>query len=134
MLIPNPSLFTTVFWQSVNQTHNAFVNYSNRNASQPTPTSQILQGYLGAVVSSVGIAVGLNEAVKRANVTAAARMMLFRFVPYPAVATASTCNMLLMRRMELETGIYVKSADGKVHGLSQAAAEEAIVQVPLYGC
>ena len=129
MLLPNPSLLSTVFWQAINQTHNAFVNYSNRNASQPTPISKILQGYGGAVASSVTIAVGLNQLVKRANVTPAVRTMLTRFVPYPAVATASTCNMLLMRRMELETGIYVRSADGKIHGLSQAAAKEAIFQV-----
>lgn len=129
MLLPNPSLASTVFWQAINQTHNAFVNYNNRNASQPTPVSKILQGYAGAVVSSVSIAVGLNQAVKRANVSAGVRTMLSRFVPYPAVATASTCNMLLMRRMELETGIFVKSADGKVHGLSQEAAREAIFQV-----
>jgi sideroflexin-5 len=43
MLWPNPTLFSTVFWQSINQTHNAFVNYNNRNASQPTPVSKILQ-------------------------------------------------------------------------------------------
>ena len=37
--------------------------------------------------------------------------------------------MYLMRRNELDTGIDVKSADGKVHGLSQTAAKEAITQV-----
>lgn len=131
MLIPNPTLLGTVFWQAINQTHNAFVNYSNRNASQPTPVSKILQGYAGAVASSVTIAVGLNQAVKRAKMAPHVRTMLSRFVPYPAVATASTCNMLLMRRMELETGIYVKSADGTVHGLSQAAAHEAIFQTAI---
>eukprot|EP00047_Mylnosiga_fluctuans_P022097 m.113533 g.113533 ORF g.113533 m.113533 type:complete len:328 (-) comp9137_c0_seq1:84-1067(-) len=128
MLLPNPTLFTTVFWQTVNQTHNAFVNYNNRNASQPTPVSKILQGYAGAVVVSVSLAVGLNEAVKRASMTAATRALLQRFVPYPAVATASTCNMLLMRQNELDTGIFVKDKEGTVHGLSQAAAKEAITQ------
>lgn len=37
--------------------HNAGVNYANRNASQHTPVSKFLVGYLGAVTVSVSIAV-----------------------------------------------------------------------------
>ena len=39
--------------------HNAGVNYANRNASQHTPVSKFLLGYLGAVSVSVSIAVWL---------------------------------------------------------------------------
>lgn len=129
--MPNPTLLSTVFWQSLNQTHNACVNYANRNASQPTAVSDLATGYLGAVASSVSIAVGLNQLVKRARVSENLRTVLSRFVPYPAVATASTANMLLMRRTELKNGIAIKDETGKVHGFSQKAAEQAIFQTML---
>ncbi|EGD82472.1 tricarboxylate carrier [Salpingoeca rosetta] len=131
MLLPNPTLARTIIFQALNQTHNACVNYSNRNASQPTKVSDLVTGYLGAVASSVSIAVGLNQAVARANISASARTVLSRFVPYPAVATASTCNMLLMRRSELKTGITVKDHEGNVRGVSKEAAKSAIFQTML---
>lgn len=131
MLMPNPSLAATVFWQSINQTHNACVNYANRNASQPTATSDLVTGYLGAVASSVGLAVGLNQAIARARISEGLRGTLSRFVPYPAVATASSCNMLLMRRSELKNGIDVKDHEGRVVGVSQEAAKRAIFQTML---
>eukprot|EP00049_Salpingoeca_infusionum_P019080 m.360091 g.360091 ORF g.360091 m.360091 type:complete len:331 (+) comp18882_c0_seq1:369-1361(+) len=128
MLLPNPTIVSTIFWQSINQTHNAAVNYSNRNASQPVGVSDIAVGYAGAVASSVGIAVGLNQAVKRAKISEPVRRVLSRFVPYPAVAAASTANMLLMRRTELKQGISVKDHEGKTHGVSTHAAKKAIFQ------
>lgn len=53
LLLPNQTLVTTLFWQWLNQTHNALVNYSNRNASVPVPASSYIGGYLGAVASAM---------------------------------------------------------------------------------
>ena len=39
------------------RSHNAGVNYANRNATQHTPTSKFAIGYLSAVTVSVSIAV-----------------------------------------------------------------------------
>lgn len=128
MLLPNPTIVSTIFWQTLNQSHNAGVNYANRNATGTTTAKDIAVGYVGAVTSAVSIAVGLNQLVARANVSPAMRTMLSRFVPYPAVASASSCNMLLMRRSELDQGIGVKSPSGDELGVSQLAARIAIQQ------
>ncbi|NXF38797.1 SFXN5 protein, partial [Nyctibius bracteatus] len=117
LLLPNQTLASTVFWQWLNQSHNACVNYANRNATKLSPTSKFIQGYLGAVISAVSIAVGLNVLVQRANkFTPATRLLIQRFVPFPAVASANICNVVLMRHTELEEGIDVLDNNGNIVG------------------
>uniref|UniRef100_A0A3B4TGQ0 Sideroflexin 5b n=1 Tax=Seriola dumerili TaxID=41447 RepID=A0A3B4TGQ0_SERDU len=98
LLLPNQTVVSTIIWQWLNQSHNACVNYANRNATKPTPTSKFLQGYVGAVTSAVSIAVGLNVLIQKANkLSPATRMIIQRLVPFPAVgcdscrATADCC-------------------------------------------
>uniref|UniRef100_A0A3Q2NTR5 Sideroflexin 5b n=1 Tax=Fundulus heteroclitus TaxID=8078 RepID=A0A3Q2NTR5_FUNHE len=86
LLLPNQTVMSTIIWQWLNQSHNACVNYANRNATKPTPTSKFLQGYVGAVTSAVSIAVGLNVLIQKANkLSPSTRMIIQRFVPFPAV-------------------------------------------------
>ncbi|XP_028352704.1 sideroflexin-5 isoform X1 [Physeter macrocephalus] len=127
LLLPNQTLASTVFWQWLNQSHNACVNYANRNATKPSPASKFIQGYLGAVISAVSIAVGLNVLVQKANkFTPATRLLVQRFVPFPAVASANVCNVVLMRYGELEEGIDVLDGDGNLVGSSKIAARHAL--------
>ncbi|XP_057706744.1 sideroflexin-5b isoform X1 [Corythoichthys intestinalis] len=123
LLLPNQTVVSTIIWQWLNQSHNACVNYANRNATKPTPTSRFLQGYFGAVTSAVSIAVGLNVLIQKANkLSPATRMIIQRFVPFPAVASANICNVALMRHNELSEGIDVLDPDGNVVGSSKIAA------------
>ena len=46
MLIPGASVKQVIFWQAINQTHNACVNYANRNASKPTPFNRYVSIFL----------------------------------------------------------------------------------------
>ncbi|XP_058049846.1 sideroflexin-5 isoform X5 [Ahaetulla prasina] len=132
LLLPNQTLASTIFWQWLNQSHNACVNYANRNATKPSPTSKFIQGYLGAVVSAVSIAVGLNVLIQRANqFTPATRLLIQRFVPFPAVASANICNVVLMRHTELEEGIDVLDEEGNVVGSSRIAARHALLETAL---
>ncbi|NWV23814.1 SFXN5 protein, partial [Origma solitaria] len=132
LLLPNQTLASTVFWQWLNQSHNACVNYANRNASKPSPTSKFIQGYLGAVISAVSIAVGLNVLIQRANkFTPATRLLIQRFVPFPAVASANICNVVLMRHTELEEGIDVLDSNGNIVGSSRVAAKHALLETAL---
>uniref|UniRef100_A0A8C7ECK1 Sideroflexin 5 n=1 Tax=Nothoprocta perdicaria TaxID=30464 RepID=A0A8C7ECK1_NOTPE len=118
--------------QWLNQSHNACVNYANRNATKPSPTSKFIQGYLGAVISAVSIAVGLNVLIQRANkFTPATRLLIQRFVPFPAVASANICNVVLMRHAELEEGIDVLDNNGNIVGSSRIAAKHALLETAL---
>ncbi|XP_062589452.1 sideroflexin-5-like [Saccostrea cucullata] len=129
LLLPNQTIASTIFWQWINQSHNACVNYANRNATSPTPISRFLLGYAGAVTTAVSIAVGLNVLIQKANkFNLATKLLIQRFVPFPAVACASTCNLLLMRNSELSTGIEVQDHNGNVIGKSKIAAEKALME------
>jgi len=132
MLLPNQSLARTLFWQWANQSHNAAVNYCNRNASNPTPTSRMLAGYVGAVTSAMTVAGGLTEVLRRASqLSPVARAWALRLVPYPATATANVCNVVLMRMNELHEGIAVTAPDGTVVGNSRVAARRALTETAL---
>lgn len=54
-----------------------------------------------------------------------------RFVPLPAVATASTLNVILMRRHELHKGIDVLDQTGAVVGTSGLAAKKALKEMAI---
>uniref|UniRef100_A0A1I8IYY0 Sideroflexin-5 n=1 Tax=Macrostomum lignano TaxID=282301 RepID=A0A1I8IYY0_9PLAT len=127
LLLPHSRLWHTVFWQWLNQSHNAAVNYANRNASKETPVSRFLTGYVGAVSAAVSIAVGLTVVIRKANtLPPATKMLIQKFVPLPAVSTASTLNVLLMRNSELSEGIEVFDENRQVVGTSKVAAKRAL--------
>ncbi|XP_018950138.1 sideroflexin-5-like isoform X2 [Cyprinus carpio] len=138
LLLPNQTFASTIFWQWQSQSNNACVNYCNRNATQmwyisiPTPMSKFFQGYLGAVSSAVTIAVGLNLLIKRAeHFSPAIRILVQRFIPLPAVASANVCNVLLMCHTELSEGISVLDDKGNVVGTSNIAARHALMETSL---
>uniref|UniRef100_A0A8C7Z1J7 Sideroflexin 5b n=1 Tax=Oryzias sinensis TaxID=183150 RepID=A0A8C7Z1J7_9TELE len=129
LLLPNQTVVSTIIWQWLNQSHNACVNYANRNATKPASTSKFLLGYAGAVTSAVSIAVGLNVLIQRANrLSPATRMIVQRFVPFTAVASANICNVGLMRHNELSEGVDVLDDKGNVVGSSKIAARNAIME------
>ncbi|KAG7224801.1 hypothetical protein INR49_013514 [Caranx melampygus] len=113
LLLPNQTVVSTIIWQWLNQSHNACVNYANRNATKPTPTSKFLQGYVGAVTSAVSIAVSFS---------------FFCNYPWRAVTSANICNVGLMRHNELSEGIDVLDNNGNVVGSSKIAARHAITE------
>ncbi|KAA8581369.1 hypothetical protein FQN60_002950 [Etheostoma spectabile] len=70
-----------VFWQWVNQSFNALVNYTNRNAASPITTN-----------TALATAVGLNLYTKKAP------PLVARWVPFAAVAAANCVNIPMMRQ------------------------------------
>lgn len=116
-----------VFWQVVNQSFNACVNYTNRNASSPVTMEKLGVAYVAAVSAAVTTALGLGKLFDR--VPAFRTPFAKRFVPLIAVAAANCMNIPLMRSSELQNGIEVRDGDdddAKVIGKSKAAARTAI--------
>ncbi|NXY75364.1 SFXN2 protein, partial [Glareola pratincola] len=112
-----------VFWQWVNQSFNAIVNYTNRNAASPISLRQIGVAYVTATGTALATAVGLNLYTKRAP------PLLARWVPFAAVAAANCVNIPMMRQQEIINGVTVTDGDNNELGCSRRAAVKGITQV-----
>ncbi|XP_072335683.1 sideroflexin-2 [Scyliorhinus torazame] len=112
-----------VFWQWVNQSFNALVNYTNRNAASPISTKQIGVAYFTATSAALATAVGLNLYTKKAP------PLLARWVPFVAVAAANCVNIPMMRQQEIMSGITVTDENQNELGKSRTAAIQGITQV-----
>eukprot|EP01130_Rhizamoeba_saxonica_P001513 TRINITY_DN11367_c0_g1_i1.p1 TRINITY_DN11367_c0_g1~~TRINITY_DN11367_c0_g1_i1.p1 ORF type:complete len:351 (-),score=39.16 TRINITY_DN11367_c0_g1_i1:72-1094(-) len=134
MLIPRLGIFGTVFWQSLNQTHNALVNYSNRNASVPVPVTEYFKGYLGAVSSAVLLSTGLITFIQSLKMAQETKFFVRKFIPFPAVCAADIANVVVMRYSELDTGIHVKNCKGEPLGISKIAAKKALTETAMTRC
>lgn len=113
-----------------NQTYNAAINYANRNASNPVPLPRLVEGYLGAVTTSLTIGLTATALTKRVQARGGggpAASIIRSTLPFLAVASAGASNVVLMRRNELETGVNVFDDTGKDLGKSVKVS-----LVPLY--
>lgn len=112
-----------LFWQWVNQSFNAVVNYTNRSGDAPLTVNELGTAYVSATTGAVATALGLNALTKHVS------PLIGRFVPFAAVAAANCINIPLMRQRELKVGIPVTDGDGSRLGESARAARQAIAQV-----
>ena len=92
-----------VFWQWFNQSFNALVNYTNRNAEADLDLNQMGVAYVTATFSALGVAIGLKKVLERT-----APPMLQRFVPWSAVASANIVRFLLAKPSVGETTKRIK--------------------------
>eukprot|EP00960_Hanusia_phi_P023485 692844-Hanusia_phi.AAC.8 len=116
-----------ILLQWANQSFNAVVNYTNRNASSNITNEMLAQAYFLATGSSCVVAVGLNKMIAKSPTLS--KGIIGRFVPLIAVASANCVNIPLMRQVELKEGIMVADAEGKELGKSKNAAVAAVGQV-----
>lgn len=116
-----------IFWHWANQSFNAIVNYTNRNASATVTATELGQVYVAAVGASVMTALSFNRLV--ASSPTLANGFIGRLVPLIAVAAANCINIPLMRRQEVIQGIDIQDEYGENVGKSGNAAKAAILQV-----
>lgn len=110
-----------IFWQWINQSFNAVVNYTNRSGDQPISNKMLLQAYASATGAALVVALGLNSMVKTLP------PLVGRYVPFAAVAAANCVNIPLMRQRELLNGVPVFDENGNKLGDSKIAARNAVV-------
>jgi len=127
MMVFYKSNAAAIFFQWTNQTFNAIVNYTNRNASSHITNEMLAEAYVSATAASCIVAVGMNKFIARSPTLS--KGMIGRFVPLIAVASANCINIPLMRQVELKEGITVHTKDKTEIGKSQAAAYAAVGQV-----
>uniref|UniRef100_A0A7S3CLF2 Sideroflexin n=1 Tax=Strombidium rassoulzadegani TaxID=1082188 RepID=A0A7S3CLF2_9SPIT len=135
MVVAAPTTFNTIFWQWVNQSYNAALNYGNRNASSSYTSQDILKSYSYACASSITVALGLRKMLEsRTKNMRGAKVFVFNTVStFFACSTAGFLNAYCMRQTELEKGIdLVNPSDpAQVIGKSQRAAKKAVMDTAI---
>jgi len=114
-----------LFWQWVNQSFNAVVNYTNRSGKTEITQDVLIKSYVTATSGAVVVALGLNR------LAAKLPPLVGRLVPFTAVCAANCINIPMMRQSELLNGIDILDEEGNVVGQSSAAARSAIAQVTM---
>jgi tricarboxylate carrier len=126
MLIWYRSVSAVIFWQWANQSFNALVNYTNRNAKSPTSPKQLLVAYTMATSAALGSALGCKAYFAKSS-----SVLLQRMVPFIAVAAANFVNLPLMRQSEFVNGVTVNDELGNPVAKSKYAPAKGIFQVVL---
>lgn len=109
LIIAAPTTFNTVFWQWVNQTYNAAVNYGNRNASSVYTQEDIVKSYSAATITSIVVALGIRKALEsRTRSMKGAKLLVFNSISsFFAISSAGFLNAYLMRQTELSKGVDI---------------------------
>ncbi|KAL1114946.1 hypothetical protein AAG570_007769 [Ranatra chinensis] len=117
------STSAVIFWQWINQSFNAIVNYTNRSGTSPIPNEQLGKSYIMATGGAVFTALSLNKVLHNAP------SIIGRLVPFIAVAAANCINIPLMRIKELKEGVPVYDENNQLVGKSKIAACKGITAV-----
>eukprot|EP00658_Telonema_sp_P-2_P025069 TRINITY_DN20091_c0_g1_i3.p1 TRINITY_DN20091_c0_g1~~TRINITY_DN20091_c0_g1_i3.p1 ORF type:complete len:250 (+),score=48.66 TRINITY_DN20091_c0_g1_i3:535-1284(+) len=142
-MIVSKSTPTLLFWNWVNQSQNALVNYFNRNASSPMTNETLAMSYGGAVGAALTIAYGLSTGIKR-NFAPAQAARIMTFVALPTCIAASCLNCYIVRRPEIVTGVPITDSEGNIlaggrksniaagYGVNATVASRAFLQFPTF--
>lgn len=128
MAKPTPA--NTIFWQWLNQTFNAMLNYENRNATSDYTTHDVIYSYGIATAASIGVALFIRRALKRqtANNTGSWKYIINGVSSFWACSIAGFLNAWVMRTTEMKKGIDVLDPETKEPvGVSKNCARKAVL-------
>jgi len=132
-----------LFWNWINQSQNALVNFFNRNASSPTSNDTLAVSYTAAVGAALTVAFGLSQGITRTCSPARAKQLM-KFVAFPSSIVASCSNCYIMRRPEIAGGSNITDKEGNVlaggkrssvaakKAVEETVMSRAILQVPVF--
>ena len=126
-----PTYFNTMFWQWMNQTYFAGLNFFNRNATTSLMTQMnIYLSFTAAAVSSVAIALVLRRVFAGYAMRASSgNQILFNTTTsFLALAGAGVVNSMVMRSNEMKEGIMLYDEQRNQAGKSKVAAWKAVTQ------
>jgi hypothetical protein len=105
------------------------MNYGNRNATTTYTTGDLMFGYSAAVISSVGLGLGLQRLCKPFTRTfhGGSLVLANSIIAYIAVGSAGFLNSYCMRMGEMEKGIKIFDEDEVERGISKKAAKTAVI-------
>ena len=111
MFLSKPTMFNTAFWQAINQSYNAGLNYGNKNSSCTYTNTDLQKGYFAAISSSIFVGLSLRKLTAGMTKTATGKKLLLLnlLVGASASGCANFCNTICMRYTEIEKGITVYS-------------------------
>ena len=109
LIIAAPTPVNTIFWQWVNQTYNAAVNYGNRNATSVYTQEDLIKSYTAATATSIAVALGIRKLLEsRTKSMTGAKLLVFNSISsFFAISSAGFLNAYLMRQTELSKGVDI---------------------------
>uniref|UniRef100_A0A7S3J4Q1 Uncharacterized protein n=1 Tax=Euplotes harpa TaxID=151035 RepID=A0A7S3J4Q1_9SPIT len=133
MLLTKPTPFNIIFWQWINQTYSAGVNYANRNMSGSLDMKGLLTCYTAAVTTSITIGLGTKKLLAPFLKSGSGSSQLFVnfFVTLAAVGSASFLNLMIMRAEEIKSGIELVDHEGNERGKSKIIGFNSVLKTAL---
>lgn len=130
MIVSRQTTMNIVFWQWINQTYNAILNYSNRNASSTLDAKGLATAYGGAVTASISIGLGMRRllAPYAKNIKGPGQLIFNFMINMTAIASAGVLNVLIMRSKEIKEGITLTDAEGNAVGKSPIIGKSAVLK------
>ena len=133
MILSRQTTTNIVIWQWVNQTYNAALNYSNRNASSNLDMKGLSISYFAAVTASISIGLGMRRLLSpyASKFNGPAQLFFNFLISVTAIGFAGVLNVLIMRSKEIQEGITLTDANGNEVGKSPKIGKEAVLKTAI---